>query len=436
MKIAILGYALEGEVTLKYFNNPNNSITICDQNESIAIPKGVNFKLGNGYLENLEQYDLIVRTAGLNPKLIFDQNPNLDKSKVTTGTNLFFKNSITKNVIGVTGTKGKGTTSTLIHEMLLASGKKSFLAGNIGVPSISLLNQLNSDDYVVLEMSSFQLTDCNYSPHIAVCLLITQDHLDWHGSIEDYTESKRNIVSHQEKNDLVVYLETNQMSKLLAESSKGIKIPYFKKPGAEIIVDKIMIDGQIICSVSEVALLGKHNLENVCAAVTCVWQITKNKEAIKNVITSFTGLKNRLELVREKDNVKYFNDSFASAPDATIAAIRSIESKKILIIGGFDRGLELKYLINELINDDNKGFIRKVLLIGASADRLEAELNDQQFKNFQIVRTKDMEEIVKTAKNIAEKGDSVVLSPGFASFDMFKNFEVRGQAFNEAVSKI
>jgi UDP-N-acetylmuramoylalanine--D-glutamate ligase len=437
MKIAILGYGLEGEAALNYFKNPNNMFTVCDQDENIIKLNGIDYRLGKDYLVKLDQYDLIIRTAGLNPKLIFNRNPNLDKSKVTSSTNLFLKNSPTKNVIGVTGTKGKGTTATLIHKMLIEAGKNSYLAGNIGVPAISLLkNKLNPEDYVVLEMSSFQLSDCNYSPHISVCLLITQDHLDWHGQIEDYIASKRNIVSHQSKDDKVIYLATNQRSKSLAESSPGLKIPYLQKPGAEIIDGQIVINDQVICSVNEVSLVGEHNLENICAAITCVWQISQDKSAIKKVITSFTGLKNRLEFVKEKDGVKYYNDSFASAPDACIAAIRSFKSPKVMIVGGFDRGLELEFLIDELITDNERGLIRKVLLIGASKERLAKEMTMKGFNNYQILEAKNMDAIVQSAKNLANDGDTVILSPGFASFDMFKNFEVRGQAFVEAVSRI
>jgi UDP-N-acetylmuramoylalanine--D-glutamate ligase len=437
MKIAILGYGLEGEAVLNYLKKTDHDITICDQDEDIIKINNLDYHLGVDYLKDLDQFDLIIRSPGLNPKLIYEQNPGLNKAKVTSGTNLFFKLSPTKNIIGITGTKGKGTTSTLIHRMLVESGKKSYLAGNIGVPAVSLLGpDLNPEDYVVLEMSSFQLTDCNYSPHIAVCLMITQDHLDWHGKIQDYIASKQNIVSHQSETDMVVYLASNERSKFLAESSKGIKIPYFKKPGAEIVDRNIVIDDQIICSVDEVGLIGIHNLENICAAVTCVWQVSKDKAAIKKVISSFTGLKNRLEFLREIEGVKYYNDSFASAPDAAIAAIRALPATKVVIIGGFDRGLELEYIIDEVMAEDKRGLIRKILLIGASAKRLGQEMNTKGFDNFEILDSKDMNEIVETASSLASSGDIVVLSPGFASFDMFKNFEVRGQAFVDAVAKL
>ena len=432
MKIAILGYGLEGEAVLRYFKQSGNTITVCDQDEDLIRLNDVDYHFGEDYLKDLDKFDLIIRSPGLNPKLIYDQNTDLDKAKVTSSTNLFFQHSPTKNIIGITG-----TTSTLIHKMLVESGKKSYLAGNIGIPAISLLGaNLSPDDYVVLEMSSFQLTDCNYSPHIAVCLMITQDHLDWHGKIQNYLESKKNIVSHQKKDDYVVYLASNEKSKSLAESSLATKIPYYQKPGAEIIDQNIVIDDQVICSVDEVGLIGIHNLENICAAVTCVWQVSKDKAAIKKVIGSFTGLKNRLEFLGDRQGVQYYNDSFASAPDAAMAAIKALPSAKVAIIGGFDRGLDLKYIIDEVINEDKKGLIRKVLLIGASSKRLAQEMTENGFSNFQVTESKDMNEIVKIASSLAKSGDTVLLSPGFASFDMFKNFEVRGQAFVDAVAKL
>jgi UDP-N-acetylmuramoylalanine--D-glutamate ligase len=437
MKIAILGYGLEGVAALNYFNKPENTISICDQNLNLDKIDGIDYQLGVNYLKNLDRFDLIIRSPGINPLLIYGNNPEIDQSKITSGTNIFFEQSLTKNIIGISGTKGKGTTSSLIHNMLLEVGKKSFLAGNIGIPAISLLsNHLDSNDYVVLELSSFQLSDCNYSPHIAVCLMITQDHLDWHGRIEDYLESKRNMVSHQRENDVVVYLASNQRSKALAESSLAEKIPYLEKPGAIIFNDNIVIDDQIICPVREVGLLGEHNLENICAAVTCVWQISKNRLAIAKVIKSFTGLKNRIEFIEEKNGIKYYNDSFASAPDAAIAGMKAVKTAKVLIIGGYDRNLDLKTLVESIIYEDNKGLIRKLILIGASAKRLAEELRQQKYTDYLLLDTKNMTEIVESATGFAQSGDAVVLSPGFASFDMFKNFEERGQAFVEAVNNL
>jgi UDP-N-acetylmuramoylalanine--D-glutamate ligase len=213
-------------------------------------------------------------------------------------------------------------------------------------------------------------------------------------------------------------------------------VPYLESPGAIIQNKNIVIEDQVICAVNEVGLLGEHNLENICAAVTCVWQISKDKEAIARVIRTFTGLKNRLEFIRDKNGIRYYNDSFASAPDAAIAGMRAITSPKVLIIGGFDRNLDLKPLSESIVGEDKKGSISKLILIGASANRLAKDLEAQNYTNYQISNAKDMTEIVKLATDCSNDGDSVLLSPGFASFDMFKNFEERGRAFREAVKRL
>lgn len=434
MKIVILGYGLEGEAALKYFNKSDHLITICDQDAKLNKINGVDYRLGKNYLSNLDEFDLIVRSPGINPELIYKANSGLDRSKVTSGTNIFFENSPTKNIIGVTGTKGKGTTSTLIYKMLLEIGKKVHLAGNIGKPAISLLSQgLDSDDYVVLEMSSFQLSDSKHSPHIAVCLMITQDHLDWHGKLENYWEAKSSIVRFQAEDDVVVYFAQNETSASLAQLSKGSKIPYFKDPGARIQDGKVIIGDQDICPVDEIGLIGVHNQQNVCAALTCVWQIDKNRDAYTKVLRNFTGLKYRLELLQELKGVKYYNDSFASDPDAASAGIKAIELPKVVIVGGYDRHLNLDTLVDAIMNEDSKGLLLRLVIIGASGKRLYEELDARGFHNYTYTESKDMFAIVDLAKNFAENGSAVLLSPGFASFDMFKNFEERGKAYAEAV---
>ena len=195
-----------------------------------------------------------------------------------------------------------------------------------------------------------------------------------------------------------------------------------------------MIDGQIVCKTVELKLLGKHNWQNVCAAVTAVWKIYQNIPVMHNVVTTFYGLPFRLEFRKEVNRVRFYDDSFASAPPAAIAAIETIPEKKVMILGGFDRGLDLSELAEEL--KTQAGTIRKVLIIGASAPRLADILTKHGFTNFTISEAKDMADIVRKASELARAGDAVVLSPGFPSFDMFKNFEDRGQQFNAAVEAL
>jgi UDP-N-acetylmuramoylalanine--D-glutamate ligase len=433
MKVAIIGYARDGQTALHYWSAQGADITVCDLREDVVVPEGIKSHLGVDYLKGLEGFDLIVRTSGLNPQLITGQSPGTN-GKVTTVINEFMRVCPSKNIIGVTGTKGKSTTSTLIAKMLEAAGKQVVLGGNIGVPALELLPNVAPESWVVLEMSSYQLSDIQHSPHIGVCLMMAPEHLNWHENLPDYIAAKKNMFAHQQSSDIAIYYADNETSHEIASASPGKKIPYGAEPGAYIEDDKIVIDMQEICHVDELKLLGKHNQQNACAAVTAVWQVTKDVAALRSVLTTFTSLPHRLDFVREVDGVQYYNDSFASAPPAAGAALQAIPGKKVMIIGGFDRQLPLDELIATIQKYRND--IRALLLIGASAKRLAAELEQTDFTDYHLSNAKTMEEIIAQARELAQKGDKVVLSPGFPSFDMFKDFEERGMLFVKAVGAL
>jgi UDP-N-acetylmuramoylalanine--D-glutamate ligase len=435
VKIAILGFGVEGQAAYEYWSNSENQVTICDQNENLQVPEGARTKLGLQYLSGLDLFDVIVRSPGLHPDDIVSANSPEILNKVTSSTNEFFRVSPSKNIIGVTGTKGKGTTCTLIAKILEASGLKVHLGGNIGYPVLSLLkNDIKNEDWVVVELSSFQLTDLKYSPHIAVCLMIVPEHLNWHSNLEDYISAKTNIFSHQTAQDTAIYYSNNEYSKKMADSSPGIKIPYYTEPGAYVSENNFMISGQVICSTSDVKLIGQHNWQNICAALTAYWQVDQNVEAASKAITEFAGLEHRLEIVKTIKDTVYYNDSFASVPDATIAAIEAIKENKVMIIGGFDRNLDLTNLANAIKQHDSD--IKEVVLIGNSANRTAQALDKVGFSNYQVSTAQTMAEIVRLASGFADKNDAVVLSPGFPSFDMFNNFEDRGSQFKEEVNKL
>jgi len=318
--------------------------------------------------------------------------------------------------------------------MLEAAGHKVHLGGNIGTPPLDLLhNDIQQDDWVVLELANFQLIDLKFSPPIAVCLMVHPEHLDWHADIDEYVAAKSQLFRHQNDSGVAIYYADNKTSEQIAGTSPGKHIPYMAKPGATVENDTITIDGQAICRTDELKLLGKHNWQNVCAAVTAVWQITQDLAPLRTVLTTFPGLPFRLELRREVNQVRYYNDSFSSAPPSTLAALEAIPGHKIMIIGGHDRGLELDSLAQGLAGSDQ---IRKVLIIGASGQRMAAALKQAGFENFQLTDVRTMPAVITEASQLAQPGDAVVLSPGFASFDMFKNFEDRGLQFNEAVEKL
>jgi UDP-N-acetylmuramoylalanine--D-glutamate ligase len=435
MKIAIVGYGLQGESSYHYWNKDGNQITVCDVNDSIVAPSGVETQLGEAYLKNLERFDLIVRTPFLHPRDIVAANGPAILDKVTTNTNEFFRVCPSKNIIGVTGTKGKGTTTTLITRMLEKVGQTVHLGGNIGTPPLVLLNEaIQPSDWVVLELANFQLIDLKYSPKIGVCLMVVPEHLDWHKEMAEYITAKQQLFTHQQTDNIAIYYADNEYSQQVVSVSQGRHIPYLKPPGAIVKDDAIMIDNQTICSTGDLKLIGKHNWQNICAAVTVLWQIDPNLELIHSVVTSFEGLEHRLEKVTELDGVTYYNDSFAATPEAAIAAIESFTAPKVMIVGGFDRGLPLAHMAKTMLrhNDD----LRKVIVMGASGLRLTDEFDKIGFKNYLINSSKDIAEIVNQARSFAKPGDVVVLSPGFASFDMFKNFEVRGQQYKAAVRNL
>ena len=231
MKIAILGYDVEGKASYDYFAAQGHELTICDQNPNLVLPDGAASVLGQAYLNDLDRFDVIVRTAGLPPHLILDKNPSV-ANKITTHLNEFLSVCPTKNIIGVTGTKGKGTTSSLISEMLKATGKEVYLGGNIGVAPLTFLNQLTDDSWVVLEVSSFQSIDLQHSPHIGVCLMVVPEHLDWHKDMDEYIAAKANLFAHQSPDDTLIYFADNETSKQIVSASQGQQIPYFAAPGA------------------------------------------------------------------------------------------------------------------------------------------------------------------------------------------------------------
>jgi UDP-N-acetylmuramoylalanine--D-glutamate ligase len=434
MNIAIVGYGKQGQAAYEYWSG-SNEITICDEDENLEIPLDARSQLGASYLHGLDKFDLVVRSPIIHPKDIVAANSPGILEKVTTVTNEFFKVCPTKNIIGVTGTKGKGTTSTLIAKMLEADSKRVHLGGNIGIPPLDLLkNDIRPDDWVVLELANFQLADLRYSPHIAVCLMVSPEHLDWHSDSEEYSNTKTQMFRHQTSDDIAVYYADNEVSERIAKTSPGWKIPYMEFPGSTVKDGTIMINDRKVCDTSELKLLGRHNWQNVCAAITAVWKVTQNLEAIRSVLTTFTGLPFRIELRREVNGILYYNDSFASAPPAPVAAIEAIPGQKVVIIGGFDRNLELGELAESLVR--LKGQIRRVLLIGASAKRTAEAFKQHGFDNFEISEAAGMAAIVSQAQALAQREDAVVLSPGFPSFDMFKNFEDRGLQFNAAVDKL
>lgn len=439
MKVAVVGYGIENQAVLAYFQAKNAEITICDQSLDAAIPAGTASRLGPDYLNGLHEFDAIVRSPGIHPREILEKNPSV-KNKVTTAINLFFEQCQTP-IIGVTGTKGKGTTSTLITKFLEAGGKKVLLGGNIGIPVLDLLTDVGEVDYVVLELSSFQLIDFKHYPQIGVCLMVVPEHLNWHAEMDEYITAKQQLFARQSADELVVYNHNNAHSQEVVRASGARKITYeVPGPGAEpasnegayVRDDTIFMNETPVCNTTDVALLGRHNLENICAAIAATWEIIlHDTAAIKQVLSSFTGLEHRLELVRELNGVKYYDDSFGTTPETAIVAIQAFDQPKVVILGGSDKGTEFDDLAQVVATHN----VKAVILIGDTAPMIQAALKTAGYETI-IPGGDTMATIMEAVQTQIAPGDVVLLSTGCASFGLFKNYKDRGEQFSRAVQAL
>lgn len=427
MRIAIAGYGVEGKSSYQYFSKKGDDITILDDRTEIDdLPEGVRAVLGAAAFSHLEDYDMVVRSPSLPPAKL------AGAKKIWSATNEFFA-ECPAPIIGVTGTKGKGTTSSLTAAILREAGRTVHLVGNIGTPALDSLDAIQPGNIVVYEMSSFQLWDIEKSPHVAVILMIEPDHLNVHADFDDYVLAKGNIAAHQQADDVVIYHPTNVQSARAAAASNGKKIRYMTPEAAYVKDGMIMMNETAVCSTDKVGLKGGYNLENVCAAVSAAWQFTENTASFARAIEGFKGLEHRLEYVATKQGVEFYNDSFSSAPTATMAALTAFTQPIVLIVGGYDKGVDLSPLAENIASTPN---VEKVVVIGQTRGQITSTFARLGFDKFDSTDETDMEKIVALALGYAPKGGVVLLSPGCASFDMFKNFYERGKLFKQAVGEL
>ncbi len=430
-KIAVLGVGIEGLSSQKYLSEYGAEVTLLDKKDN------------PDYLSDLDKYDLIVRSPGIKLNL-----PELVqfKEKVTSQTKLFF-DLCPAEIIGVTGTKGKGTTSSLIYEMLKKQGADVYLGGNIGQPPFDFMDKLNAQSKVVLELSSFQLEDLQKSPHIAVMLMITQEHLNawedanYHESIGEYIDAKRNLVRFQTSSDIAIlnrdYPATNE-SDIHTEAQifwvsreRGVERGTFVENGFVVFKENREAKGEEIIKTSEIKLIGEHNLENVCAAVTVAKIQGVETINIVSILKTFGGLEHRIEFCGEIRGVKFYDDSFSTTPETAIAAIKSFRQPEILILGGSSKNSDFKEL-GEVINESQN--IKAIIGIGVEWPKIKENIKNSSVEI--IEGAKNMKEIIGNALVVAEDGDVVLLSPACASFDMFENYKERGNEFKKEVERV
>ena len=461
-KIAVIGFGKEGQSILKFLRTlefARAEIWVLDRNEKTVLPRGVRGQLGGDYLKGLERFDLIIRSPGIRYHAPEIQAAIWKGITVTSPTKIFFDRSPAP-IIGVTGTKGKGTTSTLVFKILEEGRKKKgersgkvFLAGNIGTPALDILPKLDKRSLVVLEMSSFQLIDLAKSPHIAVALMITSEHLDWHKSVKEYRGAKANIVRFQSARDYAVVARDYAASRAFAKLTKAKIFTFARraKPKSGTIarsgdgtgLGTFVEDGwfcfsdgkrkEAVCETNRLQIPGEHNWENVGAAITVAKIMGVPNAAIAKSVYAFRGLEHRLEFVAEKHGVRYYNDSYATTPETTIAAIKAFRQPKILILGGSSKGSDFAELGRIISKSDS---LRGIIGIGAEWPRIKSKIKTRNSRIHIVENCKNMKDIVRAAKRMAVPGDVVLLSPACASFGMFKNYSDRGKQFKERVNRV
>lgn len=451
-EVAILGFGREGQAAADYALAQGAAVTICDENEGIAREddyeawkgRSVRWRLGPSYLQDLEKFAIIIRSPGIPLSL-----PSLQRAReagvmITSGTKLFFEHCPCP-IIGVTGTKGKGTTATLIANMLVESRKKVLLVGNIGVPALTVLNQLTSKHLVVFELSSFQLQDLDRSPYIAVVLGITPDHLNYHKDMAEYSGAKANIIAHQSPDDIAVLTKDYPTTISLWKDRKGKMLEIStKEPVAEgsylehhHVMRRLNGKTDRVCNTNEVRLKGVFNLENVTAAVAAASVAGASLAAIRRVIKTFSGLPHRLEFVADIDGVEYWNSSYSVTPEACFAAIGAFTEPIVLLLGGSDR----KQSYESLAKDIATSTVTTIVGIGLTAPRAYEAISQAAetlgtTPPAYIDGGETMPEMVATAHRLAKAGSIVLLAPGAPSFDRFANYTVRGDQFRAEVKKI
>ena len=435
-KTAVLGLGVSNRPLVRLLLEFGCDVTGCDRTprekldaEVLELEKaGCCLRCGDSYLDGVEA-DVLFRTPGMHPG-----NPAIralaDKGAYVTSEMEVFFEVCPCHLIAVTGSDGKTTTTTLISEMLKAEGKRVWLGGNIGTPLLPLVRQMQETDYAVVELSSFQLMDMTRSPARAVVTNLAPNHLDVHKNMEEYVEAKKNIFAFQNESGLLVLNHDNAITDAFAGNGKTVK---FSRQGTAHVClrgDVITRGGEEVLDVKDILLPGVHNIENYMAAIAAVEGLVSD-DTIRQVAKNFGGVEHRIELVRIKNGVRFYNDSIASSPSRTIAGLRSFKEKVILIAGGYD-----KHIPYDVLGPEVCAHVKKLFLCGATASQIRAAVENCGMEQPEIADCGDFESAVRAAAAAAREGDVVLMSPASASFDQFKNFMVRGEFFKKIVKEL
>lgn len=445
--VLLVGLAKTGVSTIKKLNKLGANIIVNDIKpkeklegiiEEIDNLDNIEYVLGK-HLENIENIDLTIVSPGVPLDLPFIEKIKCEGIKIIGEVELAYKLSKNPTFIGITGTNGKTTTTSLVGEMFKKANKDTYIVGNIGNPVIDTVDLTNENSYLVTELSSFQLESIeDFKPKVSTIINITEDHLNRHHTMENYINAKARVFKNQDKTDFTILNYDDSIVRDLGKNSNG-NVLYFSikeevKQGAYL--DKnnnivIKVDGKelVLMNKSELSLPGNHNLENAMSAILMAYVLNIDTDVIIDTLRTFKGVEHRLEFVTNKDGIMFVNDSKGTNPDSTIKAITSYEKPIVLIAGGYEKQSDF----TEMIKYATKN-VKALVLLGQTAEKIETTAKEHGIDN--ISKVEDMEAAVKKAYEIAESGDVVLLSPACASWDMYPNFEARGLDFKENIYKL
>lgn len=446
--IAVIGMGVSNTPLIRTLLRAELKVTVCDKAPWERVEEqaaeleslGAKLRLGPDYLTKIHKADIIFRTPGLSPN-----TPELKKaveegSILTSEMELFFQLCPCK-IIGVTGSDGKTTTTTLVSEFLKKAGLNVYLGGNIGRPLLPDVDGMTPEDVVVVELSSFQLMSMDRSPNVAVFTNLSPNHLDYHHTMEEYTSAKLNIFCHQTPEDRAIFNYDNDITRSLAKAAVGQAMLFSRKhqleEGVYLRNGAIWLTNHMgsreVLPLDDIRIPGVHNIENYMAAIAAVDGIVPDK-CVRAVAQRFTGVEHRIELVRELDGVRYYNDSIGTSPTRTMACLDSFTQKLIIIAGGYDKGVPFTQLGMAIVEK-----VKVLVLTGDTAPAIRKaveEADGYAEGGIQIIETEDLSAAVSASRDIAREGDVVVLSPACAAFDRFKNFMERGKVFKQLVNEL
>ena len=448
-KVAIIGLGVSNLPLLDYMYGKNAKVTVFDEKEEKDIEKNIleklkNYKfdyfLGKNCFENLKGFDIIFRSPSFLPtrkELVEEEK----RGAIITSEIEMLMKLTPATIIGVTGSDGKTTTTSLIYSILKNAGYNTYLGGNIGIPLFTKLNEMKPNDIVVLELSSFQLMGMDVSPHIGVITNITPNHLNIHKDYQEYINAKKNIFKHQNKDDYIILNYDNDITRNCAKEAKS-KVIFFS--GKEKLENGFIVDNKIIkkcedgirthiLDCKDVLLRGEHNFENIATAIAATSSLVDIDKSI-DTIKEFKAVEHRLEYVRTIDDVKWYNDSVSSSPTRTIAGLKSFDEDIVLIAGGYDKNLDYTPIAKPILKK-----VKTLILLGQTSGKIfdaVKEEEEKENKNIDIFMVNTLEEAVNLARKQAKVGEIVLFSPASASFDMFKNFADRGNKFKDLVNKL